>query len=140
MSTSNSKPPSGSDDDKVGYKKPPKGARWKKGQSGNPKGRPKGSRSLTTILREELDKPLQARIGGRIVNMSRREALVQKQIEMALKGDQKAFATLLKLDPTALTLDEPEGGAREAPLSRAEQEVFAAFLAHSLAPKVEGDR
>ena len=29
------------DDDEVGYGKPPRESRWKSGQSGNPKGRPK---------------------------------------------------------------------------------------------------
>lgn len=38
----------------VGYGKPPKHSRWKKGQSGNPRGRPKGTRGLKTDLHDEL--------------------------------------------------------------------------------------
>ena len=139
MSTSKPKTarPAAANDDKIGYKRPPKGAQWAPGRSGNPKGRPKGSKSLATILREELDKPIQARVGGRVVSVSRREALVQKQLEMALRGDQRAFATLLKLDPTALRSDESEG-VRDAPLSKAEQEAFAGFFARAAAPDGEG--
>lgn len=36
----------------VGYKKPPKQYQWKKGQSGNPKGKAKGSKSLAVIVRK----------------------------------------------------------------------------------------
>ena len=39
-------------DYKVGYKKPPLHTRFKKGQSGNPSGRPKGSKNFSTLLAE----------------------------------------------------------------------------------------
>jgi hypothetical protein len=38
----------------VGYRKPPREHQFKPGQSGNPKGRPRGSKSFTTLLVEEL--------------------------------------------------------------------------------------
>ena len=42
------------DDEKVGYGRPPKHSRFRKGQSGNPRSRPKGARGLKTDLRAEL--------------------------------------------------------------------------------------
>ena len=42
-----------SDDYEVGYKKPPIHTRFKPGVSGNPKGRPKGTKNLATDLAEE---------------------------------------------------------------------------------------
>ena len=42
------------DDEKVGYRRPPKKSRFKPGQSGNPKGRPKGTKNLKRDLIEEL--------------------------------------------------------------------------------------
>ena len=38
----------------VGYGRPPEATRFKPGQSGNPKGRPKGSKNLRTLFAEEL--------------------------------------------------------------------------------------
>jgi len=42
------------DEQPVGYGNPPKESRFKKGQSGNRRGRPKGSKNLKTDLTEEL--------------------------------------------------------------------------------------
>jgi len=42
-----------SDDDVVGYGKPPRAHRFKPGQSGNPNGRPKGSKNEATLTQEE---------------------------------------------------------------------------------------
>lgn len=56
---------SNSDDDyEVGYKKPPKGSQFKKGQSGNPKGRPKGSRNVANIYQDLLEEELNVTEGG----------------------------------------------------------------------------
>ena len=51
------------DDDKAGYCKPPKKHRFKKGKSGNPKGRPKNAKGLKTDLKEELASQMTVKIG-----------------------------------------------------------------------------
>ena len=42
------------EDSKVGYGKPPKHSRFKKGQSGNPRGKPRGTKNSATLLRQAL--------------------------------------------------------------------------------------
>ena len=48
----------------IGYGMPPKSTRFKKGQSGNPAGRKKGSRNLATIVRRELEEEITIREGS----------------------------------------------------------------------------
>ena len=45
----------------IGYCKPPKHSQFKPGRSGNPRGRPKGAKNETTILREILNKRIAIR-------------------------------------------------------------------------------
>ena len=48
------------DDGKVGYGKPPMNTRFKAGQSGNPKGRPKGQSNLTKLIELEVKRNMMA--------------------------------------------------------------------------------
>jgi hypothetical protein len=76
---------------KVGYKKPPKGSQWKKGQSGNSKGRPKGKKSLTTIGLDMFHKPVTVLQNGKAIKISMIDAVRAKLLATAMKGDLKAM-------------------------------------------------
>jgi hypothetical protein len=70
---------------------------WKKGQSGNPKGKPKGTRHLGTIIRDMLDDPKFAyQVKGVEVRGNAAEAMVATLIIKAIQGDIRAFDTLAK--------------------------------------------
>jgi hypothetical protein len=86
-------------DYEVGYGKPPKHTRFRKGRSGNPKGRPKGAKGVRASLKRELVNRITVREGNREICISKAEALAKQLIARALKGDMKAIAELLKLDP-----------------------------------------
>jgi hypothetical protein len=81
----------------VGYSKPPQHTRFKPGQSGNPKGRPKRSKNLRSVLDEALFKKIAVTEDGRLRTMSRMEALVTALVAKGLKGDIRATESLLKL-------------------------------------------
>ena len=81
----------------VGYAKPPRHTRFKPGQSGNPKGRKRASKSTGTLLREILNETIVVREGGREKKLTRKEAWLRQTMNGALKGDAKASATMIGL-------------------------------------------
>ena len=97
----------------VGYGKPPKHSQFKKGQSGNPKGRPKNARGVLASVKRELDSKITVREGGRQVTMSKATAMAKRIVANALQGDPKALFTLLKLDPDLYGRLVPEVEAEE---------------------------
>ena len=51
--------------ERVGYRRPPVGTRFRPGQSGNPRGRPRGARNLSTIVATALNERVAVNENGR---------------------------------------------------------------------------
>lgn len=85
-----------SDDYEVGYRKPPKKNQFKKGQSGNPKGRPKKSRSRASLMEEELNRQITVKEGNKTITMTKSEAVVKQLVNKAIKGDARAAKVVLE--------------------------------------------
>jgi len=81
----------------VGYGKPPKATRFKPGQSGNPRGRPKGARGVAKVLEEALSEEILVTVGGQQLQKTKREALILSLVTKAIKGDMRAAAQTLRL-------------------------------------------
>ena len=71
--------------------------RFKPGQSGNPKGRPKGSKNLATLAREILAQSVTLIEGDQKREVTKREAVVLSIVQGAMKGNPKHVAALLKI-------------------------------------------
>ena len=85
------------DDYQVGYGKPSRHTQFAKGQSGNPRGRPSGSKNMATLVREALNKMvIVAEDGGRR-KISKCEAIVTQIINKAAKADWRAIKILLEI-------------------------------------------
>ena len=89
----------------VGYRKPPPGTRFRKGQSGNPGGKPKGSRNkprsyaerLGLLMLEEAYRPVTVNEDGAEVTMPVAQAVFRSLAAAAAKGEARAQAMFLKL-------------------------------------------
>jgi hypothetical protein len=79
----------------VGYKKPPRHTQFKRGVSGNAKGRPKGAKNFATVIEEELRARIEVTENGKRKRISKREAIAKQTVNRAAAGDPKATSTLL---------------------------------------------
>jgi Family of unknown function (DUF5681) len=115
------------DNYEVGWGKPPLGTRFKKGQSGNPKGRPRGTKNLQTDLMEELQETITVREGERTVRMSKQRAMIKTVMNKSLKGDARAVMTLLRM---LTRFTQPDGGSAEVDeaLSVDEKELWQRLI------------
>lgn len=115
----------------VGYGKPPRHGQFKRGRSGNPKGRPKGTKNLKTDLLEELSEKIAIQEGDRSTRVSKQRALIKTQVARALKGSDQAASKILDLYLRILGLDEAAVDAG-MPLSADEEAVLANLEARIL--------
>ncbi len=86
-----------SDDDEVGYGKPPRATQFMKGQSGNPKGRPKGTRNLKSDLLDELQERVHIREGTSRTQVSKQRAIIKRLIAKSINGDTRSMNIVLNL-------------------------------------------
>lgn len=113
-------------DYEVGYGKPPKHSQFKKGQSGNPKGRRKGSRDTASIVHDALEKPVKVREGDKVRTRTAREVMIDQIVAKAVKGDLKSAEFMIRLMIQcnhSLVTPDPERAA-----SAAEIELFEAMI------------
>ena len=87
-------PPETPPDYVVGYGKPPLHTRFQKGRSGNPKGRPKGSKNFATLLTEALDEKVQVTEDGKRRRVSKRELVVKQLVNKSASADLRAIKQL----------------------------------------------
>ena len=82
------------EDYKVGFGKPPRHMQFKAGQSGNRKGRPRGSRSLNTLLEQELKQRLVVTENGRRRELTKMQAAIKNLVNKGLT-DRRFMQLLL---------------------------------------------
>jgi len=96
----------------VGFGKPPAASRFKKGQSGNPKGRPKGKRNTATTIMRALDQKVIINENGRRREITKFEAAITQLANKAASGDLRALGMVTALRQLAEEPVQRESVAR----------------------------
>src|SRR5262245_51797386 len=112
----------------VGYGKPPAHKQFKRGQSGNPKGRRKGQRNVRTIVEEQLSQRIRIREGNRTRSLTKLDGVILTLITGALKGDAKAQAALFAFMRSLGMTGEPAAANDQKPFTADDDSLIADFL------------
>jgi hypothetical protein len=108
----------------VGYGRPPVEHQFKPGQSGNKRGRPKGSKSEATIINELLSRKIKITQNGKTRQISLLEGIHLKFAEDALRGNPKSAAFLLARKQFTESFEQPA----TATLDTDDRTVFESFV------------
>jgi len=112
---------------RVGYRNPPEYTRFRKGKSGNPKGRPKGTLNLATVLARTLREKVVINEHGQRRVVTKLEAAVKQLVNKSAAGDLAALRQL-----SALVQSAEEQAAQTPPtnaaLSEDDQRVVQGIL------------
>lgn len=118
----------------VGYGKPPKRTQFKKNESGNINGRPKGSNGRKKRIRRMLDAPVPVKIGEEVKHISTFELSLERLSEGVRKGDKTAIARVVSLareidkDDEAKAANSPIHNLALEPLTTEDEAIVLEYL------------
>lgn len=118
----------------VGYRRPPKATQFKPGESGNPKGRPKGSRPVGAVLQEIMQQRVPVTEGNKTRRLPVLEVIMRRLANDAMRNDPRAIKLLLSfLDRYA---QSPEADLQLDELLADDQTILTQYLrdAHNSRP------
>jgi hypothetical protein len=118
----------------------PRDTRFKPGQSGNPAGRPKGSRNYWTMVKRLLDKKVTVTVSGKAQKMSLLEANLMRIGSDALNGDKTMRSTVLQLGAALAAFSQANDASQndiafEAPDEDAMARIVARLVNRSTSGK-----
>jgi Family of unknown function (DUF5681) len=119
----------------VGYRRPPKETRFTAGKSGNPKGRPKGSRSVGALLQGIIRQKVAVTENGKTRRMSAIEVTLRRLVNDAMRSDPRAVKLLLSL--VDRYGDSPEAALHLGELLAEDRDILAQYLQEPAGPSPE---
>src|SRR3984893_13770704 len=111
----------------VGYGKPPRDTRFKRGQSGNPRGRLPGAKNLSSLLNEALNELVLVTENGGRKRISKRRAAFKQLVNDAAKGEWRPLKLLVDSLKDIERRSEPQ--TEESSFSLADEKVIAQLKA-----------
>jgi Family of unknown function (DUF5681) len=125
--SSNETPQASNGASQVGYGHPPEATRFRKGSSGNPKGRPRGSLNVATVLAKTLHEKVVVSENGRRKTVTKLEAAITQLVNKAATGELRAIRQLVELVCEAE--DQQNASRAQNPvIGELDQEVISGVL------------
>ena len=128
-----------SSDDPKGYEvgkgKPPDTHKFKPGQSGNPGGRPKGSKSWQTVFKNELFSEIGLKEQGKELKVTKLEAFAKRLVSDALSGNPKALGELLRQINLHVS-DQMGAEAKDLPAAEDDVRLLLKYAAKAVAAEM----
>jgi Family of unknown function (DUF5681) len=115
-----------SSDHAVGYGRPPVATQFKKGESGNPKGRPKGSRTVGAVLQDILQQRIPVTENGKTRRLPALEVMLRRLANDAMRNEPVALKLMLSLFDRYG--ESPESGIRLDEVLAEDKAILANFL------------
>ena len=117
----------------VGYRKPPKANQFRKGQTGNPRGKRRGEENLISAFKRHVLKRIKMKDGDTIRTITLAEAVILKNYNAALQKDSFAMGNIYRLAEASgefvdRTDEKQVGGQIAVPIRSRNMEEFLAML------------
>jgi hypothetical protein len=124
-------------DERVGKGRPPKKHRFKPGRSGNPGGRPTGSRNFRKMFEMALNRDVEITCNGEVLRVATIEAILMAQVREAMRGDVRAGENLLSC--AERLMDKEETVDIRVELPEDDEAILARALRHRSSDPAEAD-
>jgi hypothetical protein len=121
----------------VGYGTPPVATRFRKGVSGNPRGRPRGSLNVATVFTKTLLEKVVINENGQRKTVTKLEAALKQMVNKAASGDIRALRELLELARDAEARQNAPG-VQTPVIEELDQEVIDGIMQRLRAVKEDG--
>ena len=124
----------------IGYGRPPRSGQFKKGQSGNPRGRRKGAKLFVEIVMDALNEKVAINENGSRKMITKREALAKQVANKGATGDLKSIKLLFEI---LEGLDHTERATRSAaayPENASAREIISKRLEQIAARRIQAEQ
>jgi len=119
----------------IGYRRPPKASQFSPGKSGNPKGRPRGSRPVGAVLQDIIQQKVTVTENGKARRIPAIEVMLRRLANDAMRSDQRAIKLLLSLvDRYA---ESPETAIQLRQMLAEDEAILAEYLSEPIGVTTE---
>ena len=127
-------------EEEKGYGKPPKKHQFKKGVSGNPRGRPKGKKSFAALFKKLENEKITIQINGKTEKLTIEQAILKRVMIDSVVGKSSSARLYVEIKQTILAMPDT-AGMSASERNKQDQAILESFLKHlgpDLPNKLEG--